>query len=59
MKFQIILCFLSQLITETVASGGDRFGKLFELMDQLDMVDRLIHDGAYYEDFNNFFENRK
>ena len=26
---------------------------------QLDMVDRLIHDGAYYEDFNNFFENRK
>ena len=25
----------SQLITDTVASGGDRFGKLFELMDQV------------------------
>lgn len=25
----------SQLVTETVASGGDRFGKLFELMDQV------------------------
>ena len=29
------ISFQSQLITETVASGGDRFGKLFELMDQV------------------------
>ena len=29
----------SQLFTQTIGSGGDRFGKLFELMDQVSFQD--------------------
>ena len=41
------ISFQSQLITETVASGGDRFGKLFELMDQVCYLSNWI-DPCYF-----------